>query len=75
MRVPGLSCFALKPYLSVNGAKTSHPTGGEYSLVSAEFGVFGRWQGVSTTLSYAKSVKDENLDHDSRLNMDLGYAF
>jgi hypothetical protein len=74
MRVPGLSCLAMKPYLSVNGAKTSHPTGGEYSLVSAEFGVFGRWQDVSTTLSYAKSVKDENLDHDSRLNLDLSYA-
>lgn len=75
MSVPGLSCFALKPYLSVNGARTSHPTEGEFSLVSAEVGVIGRRKDVSTTLSYAKSVKDENLDHDSRLNLDLSYAF
>jgi hypothetical protein len=75
MNVPGLSCFSLKPYLSVNGAETSHPTGGEYGLVAAEFGVIGRWSDVSSTLSYAKSVKDENLDHDSRLNLDLSYTY
>ena len=75
MNVPGFSYLSMKPYVSVNGAKTSHPTEGEFSLVSAEVGVIGRWRDFSSTLSYAKSVVDENIDHDSRLNLDLSYTY
>lgn len=75
MNVPGFSYLSMKPYVSVNGARTIHPIGGEYALVSAEVGVIGRWRDFSSTLSYAKSVRDENLDHDSRLNVDLSYTY
>jgi hypothetical protein len=75
MKVPGLSDFSLKPYVSVNGSRTTHPTGGEYEVVSSEVGIIGRWSDVSSTISYAKSVKDVNLDHDSRLNVDVNYTF
>lgn len=75
MNVPGFSYLSMKPYVSVNGARTVHPIGGEYALVSAEVGVIGRWRDFSSTFSYAKSVRDENLDHDSRLNVDLSYTY
>jgi len=75
MNVPGLADLALKPYLSVNGARTTHPTGGEFEVVAAEVGITGSWKDVKGTLSYAKSVKDENLDHDSRVNLDVNYTF
>jgi hypothetical protein len=75
MNVPGFSYLSMKPYVSVNGGRTIHPVGGEYALVSAEVGVIGRWRDFSSTLSYAKSVRDENIDHDSRLNVELSYTY
>lgn len=75
MKVPVLSSLSLKPYISVNGSRTIHPIGGEYEIVSSEVGLVGRWTDVSSTISYAKSVKDMNVDHDSRLNVDVSYTF
>lgn len=75
MRTPVLSDYGLKPYVSLNGASTTDTVGLEHQVIATEVGLLGKWKDVSSTLSYANSVKEKNVDHDSRVNMDVNYAF
>ncbi|MBD8088670.1 hemolysin activation/secretion-like protein [Pseudomonas fluorescens] len=70
-----LADFGLKPYLSVNGSSATSTLGDDISVYSAEVGVIGKWDKVSGSVNYARSLKVENLDRDERVNMSLGYQF
>lgn len=70
-----LADYGLKPYLSINGASATSTLGDDISVYSAEAGLIGKWDGLSGTVNYARSLKVQNLDRDERLNMSLGYEF
>jgi hypothetical protein len=70
-----LSDYGLKPYVSINGANTTDALGTDYEVIATEVGLLGKWKDLSTTVSYSNSIKEKNVDHDSRLNMDVNYAF
>lgn len=75
MNVPYLADFGIKPYVSLNGADTTDALGDSHRIVATEFGVIGKWNNLSSTISYANSIQEKNVDHDSRLNVDVNYAF
>ncbi|MBI6882497.1 hemolysin activation/secretion-like protein [Pseudomonas putida] len=75
MKAPYLSDLGIKPYVSINGAATTDAIGDEHQIVATEFGLLGKWRDFSGSVSYANSIKEKNVDHDSRLNMDVSYSF
>lgn len=75
MKTPYLADFGLKPYVSLNGASTTDAIGDEHEVIATEVGLLGKWKDISSTVSYSNSIKEKNVDHDSRLNMDLSYSF
>ncbi|AXH60064.1 hypothetical protein [Pseudomonas amygdali] len=70
-----LADFGLKPYLSVNGSAATSTLGDDIAVYSGEVGLIGKWDNVTGTINYARSLKVENLDNDERVNMSLGYQF
>jgi len=75
MKVPYLADYGLKPYVSLNGADTTDAIGDDHQIVATEVGMMGKWNNISSTISYANSIKEKNVDHDSRVNLDMSYSF
>lgn len=75
MKAPVLSDYSLKPYVSINGGHTTDALGIDYEVIAAEVGLIGIWEEISSTVSYSSSLKEENVEKDSRLNLDLKYQF
>lgn len=70
-----LADYGLKPYLSINGGEATSTLGDDVGVYAGEVGVKAHWRGLDAKVNYAKSLRVENLDDDSRINLSVDYRF